>query len=102
MSASQLTTGGDGCSAHGVSIEHEKINPAQLAVQQSGAVFLSDYSQLLDLTQLLAYDLDGRIVVWTRADSALYGWSKAEAVGLKVHDLLQTMCAQPLEEINAA
>src|SRR5262249_28298870 len=53
------------------------------------------------LTQILVYDLDGRIVLWTRGDEALYGWSKAEAAGLNVHHLLQTTCVQPLEEIKA-
>src|SRR5438128_1079768 len=109
MSASQLTAASDACSAHsagilpGGSVESQLINPAKLAVQEfeQAAALLGDYAQRLDLTQLLAYDLEGRIVVWTSGDEALYGWSKAETAGLKAHALLQTVCAQPLEEINA-
>src|SRR6266567_3129620 len=100
MSASQFTDSGDACSPRGLNIE----NQAKLAGQQfeQQAVLLGDYAQLLDLTQLLVYDLEGRIVLWTSGDEALYGWSKAETAGLKAHDLLQTTCAQPLEEIAAA
>src|ERR1041385_3330948 len=86
---------------HSNSVESQGIsqtNPAseQLA-QQATLIF-----ELLDLAPVLAYDLEGRIVVWTSGDEALYGWSKEEVSGTKAHDLLQTTCAEPLAEINDA
>src|SRR6266404_432490 len=109
MSASQLPAGSDACSAHSAgvlpsgSIESQMMNPAKLAVQQfeQPAALPADYAQWLELTQLLVCDLEGRIVVWTSGNEALYGWSKAETAGLKAHGLLQTVCARPLEEIKA-
>ncbi len=107
MSASQLTAGSsDACLARSVdalpgsSAERPGISQTELAADQfahqAGLLW-----ELFDLSQALAYDLEGRIVVWTSGDEALYGWSKAEVAGMKAHELLQTTCAQPLAEINA-
>jgi len=107
MSASQLTQGsGDASLAHSASAlldsraESQQTSQTKLAleeVEQQAALSC----ELLDLAPVLAYDLEGRIVVWTGGDEALYGWSKTEASGMKAHDLLQTACCQPLAEINA-
>ena len=106
MSASPLTAGGDASLAHSASAlldsraESQQTSQTKLAleeVEQQAALSC----ELLDLAPVLAYDLEGRIVVWTSGDEALYGWSKAEVAGMKAHDLLQTTCAQPLAEINA-
>jgi PAS domain S-box-containing protein len=75
-----------------------QTNPASEQVEQNAALVF----ELLDLAPVLAYDMEGRIVFWTSGDKALYGWSKAEVSGRKAHDLLQTACAEPLTEINAA
>ena len=110
MRASQLTAGSAASSADSAgvlpsgSVESQMINPAKLAVQQFEqlAALPGDYAQWLDLTQLLVCDLEGRIVVWTSGNEALYGWSKEETAGLKAHALLQTVSAEPLEEIKTA
>src|SRR5439155_3696474 len=107
MSASQLTAGsGDTRLAHSASTlldsraEGQETSQTELALEQVEQLAALS-CELLDLAPVLAYDLEGRIVVWTGGDEALYGWSKAEVSGMKAHDLLQTACAQPLAEINA-
>ena len=81
--------------------ESKQTSQTKLALEEVGQEAALS-CELLDLAPVLAYDLAGRIVFWTSGDEALYGWSKAEVSGMKAHDLLQTACAQPLAEINAA
>ena len=107
MNASQLTTGsGDASLAHSASAlldsraESQETRQTKLTLEEVGQQAALS-CELLDLAPVLAYDLEGRIVVWTSGDEALYGWSKTEVSGMKAHDLLQTACAQPLAEINA-
>jgi len=108
MSASQLTAGsGDASLASSAGAlldsraESQQTSQTKLALEEVGQEAALS-CELLDLAPVLAYDLAGRIVFWTSGDEALYGWSKAEVSGMKAHDLLQTACAQPLAEINAA
>src|SRR5438270_3754201 len=71
----------------------------QLGQQES---FLREQGQVLDLAQLLATDLGGRIVLWTRGAQALYGWSKAEVLSRSADEFLQTAFSQPPETIKSA
>src|SRR5213593_2093400 len=107
MSAAQLTAGsGDASLAHSPGArldsraESQETSQTKLTLEEVGQQAALS-CELLDLAPVLAYDLEGRIVVWTGGDEALYGWSKTEASGMKAHDLLQTACSQPLAEINA-
>src|SRR6267378_3416468 len=99
MSASELTGGSsDACLAH--SVERPVISQTKLVADQfehqAGVLY-----EVFDLAQALAYDLEGRILIWTSGDEALYGWSRAEVAGMKVHDILRTTCAQSLEDISS-
>jgi len=62
---------------------------------------LHQQAQVLDLAQVMARDMDGRIVVWTHGCEQLYGYSRDEAVGRASHQLLHTIFPQPLSEIEA-
>jgi PAS domain S-box-containing protein len=51
-------------------------------------------------SNILVRGLDGTILNWAGGCERLYGWTKAEALGLKAHDLLGTKFPVPLEQIT--
>jgi PAS domain S-box-containing protein len=63
----------------------------------------ADQARLLDLTHdpILIFDAEDRITYWNRGAERLYGWSKEEAVGRVVYELLQTVFPEPREQIMA-
>lgn len=54
-----------------------------------------------DLAPVMVRRLDGTILEWTAGMAALYGFSRAEALGKISHDLLQTQFGEPLASIEA-
>lgn len=64
---------------------------------------LHEQIDMLNLTHdaILVYDLGGKITFWNHGAETLYGWSAAQAVGQRIHDLTQTHAAAPLDEIYA-
>jgi two-component system, cell cycle sensor histidine kinase and response regulator CckA len=60
-------------------------------------------ANLLDLASdgIFVRDLSGRITYWSAGATALYGWSKADALGQVSHVLLHTDFPQPLATIEA-
>jgi PAS domain S-box-containing protein len=58
-------------------------------------------ASILDLANVIIHDLDGKILHWTTGCERLYGWSKEEAVGHIVHDLLKTRYPATRGEIIA-
>jgi PAS domain S-box-containing protein len=61
---------------------------------------LRDHTKLLDLTQALVRDMQGRIVQWNLGAERLYGYKRADAMGQISHELLRTRFPEPLELIN--
>ena len=59
-------------------------------------------AELLDLAYdaILIRDESSKILYWNRGAENLYGWSKAEAVGKRSHDLLQTTFPVPFEQVR--
>ena len=57
---------------------------------------------LLDLAHdaIIVRNLDGRIGYWNLGAETLYGWSKDQAAGKVIHELLQTIFPAPLEGIE--
>jgi PAS domain S-box-containing protein len=56
--------------------------------------------RLLDDANIIVHGSDGVIIRWSAGCEALYGWSREEAVGQTVHQLLQTQFPVPLDEIR--
>ncbi|GGG22084.1 histidine kinase [Rhizobium wenxiniae] len=55
---------------------------------------------LLDEANIIVHENDGIITRWSSGCETLYGWSREEAVGRSVHQLLQTRFPMPLDEIR--
>jgi len=62
---------------------------------------LTSLANVLDFANVIIHDLDGKIVHWTTGCERLYGWSRQEAVGQVVQELLQTSYPIPRTEIIA-
>ncbi len=59
-------------------------------------------SEILDLANVIIHDVEGKILHWTAGCERLYGWTRQEAVGQVVHELLKTEYRLPRSEIVAA
>lgn len=58
------------------------------------------YSRLLEAAETLVRDVAGRVIFWNTAAESTYGYTRDEALGCLVHDLLATRFPQPLGEIE--
>jgi two-component system CheB/CheR fusion protein len=65
------------------------------------AARLREQAEIVDLGDLMVRDADDRIVLWSAGCERLYGYTREEALGKDVHELLKTEFPQPLPEINA-
>ncbi len=63
---------------------------------------LSSLADALDAAVVIIHDLDGRVLYWTTGCERLYGFARAEAVGRRLADLLETRYPCPRSEIIAA
>lgn len=59
---------------------------------------LSAVTGLLDAANIIVHGTDGIIRSWTAGCENLYGWSRIEAVGQEVHELLGTQFPESVEE----
>ena len=57
--------------------------------------------RLLNHANLIVHRLEGTIFGWSAGCEALYGWTRQEAVGNVIHQLLSTRFPKPREEICA-
>lgn len=57
--------------------------------------------RLLNHANLIVHRLEGIIFGWSAGCEALYGWTRQEAVGKVIHQLLSTRFPKPREEICA-
>jgi PAS domain S-box-containing protein len=62
---------------------------------------LTSLAKILDLANVIIHDVEGRILYWTTGCERLYGWSRKEALGKLVHELLKTKYPLPRREIVA-
>jgi PAS domain S-box-containing protein len=62
---------------------------------------LDEIARVLDSANIIVHGFDGIITRWTHGCEALYGWTRAEALGRGVHDLLATAFPEPLADIAA-
>ena len=65
---------------------------------------LRERADLLELASeaITVRDLQGRITFWNSGSEALYGWTRDEAVGKHLHQLLKTQFPTTVDEIEAA
>jgi PAS domain S-box-containing protein len=69
--------------------------------RSAAAAELTSLAKILDLANVIIHDVDGRISYWTTGCERLYGWSREEALGQVVHELLKTEYPQPRSKIVA-
>jgi PAS domain S-box-containing protein len=64
---------------------------------------LAQKARLLDLSNdaIVARDASDRITFWNEGATAIYGYSREEAIGRVSHELFRTEFPEPLELINA-
>lgn len=62
---------------------------------------LRDLLVTLDLGTFITRDSNGTIRSWSEGCTRLYGWTKEEAVGRNVHELLRTASPVPQAEVEA-
>ena len=60
---------------------------------------LASLANVLDAAVVIIHDVDGRILHWTSGCERLYGFTRPEAVGRRVHDLLSTHYPVPRQDI---
>ncbi len=60
---------------------------------------LDAIERILDGATVIAHSFDGIISHWTIGCENTYGWTRAEAIGKPVFDLLETRANQPREDI---
>ncbi len=58
-------------------------------------------AELIDLTPAatIVRKLDGTIIFWSKGAEKLYGWTKEEAIGQDINNLLKTETSQHLDEV---
>ncbi|WP_113891580.1 hybrid sensor histidine kinase/response regulator [Roseiarcus fermentans] len=62
---------------------------------------LASLADVLDAAVVIIHDVEGRILHWTSGCERLYGYPRSEAVGERVHDLLDTRYPVERAEIVA-
>ncbi|WP_454856723.1 PAS domain S-box protein [Rhizobium binxianense] len=63
---------------------------------------LDEIARLLDEANLIVHGFNGVVSRWTGGCESLYGWSREEALGQVVHELLSTTFPEPLDDIRNA
>jgi two-component system, LuxR family, sensor kinase FixL len=86
--------------------ELQRTNAAlstEIAERKRAEETLRAQANLLNLTHdtVMVREMNGVITYWNRGAEAMYGWTKAEALGKVSHLLLQTVFPQPLEHVLA-
>jgi PAS domain S-box-containing protein len=77
----------------------ERMNAQQSLERQSG--ILREQAQMLDLANVMARDLNNRVILWNTGMEDMYGWLRTEMLGKIAHEVLQSRFPAPLEELKA-
>ena len=84
------------CEQKGPSLDRSQDTAKTIA-----AVDFAEMAQVLDLTNIVIHDEQGKVLYWTTGCQRLYGWSRDEALGRILHELLKTRYPLPREDIIA-
>jgi PAS domain S-box-containing protein len=70
---------------------------------QKEVIERTQQASLLDLTHdtIFVRDMSDTVTYWNRGGQELYGWTPAQAIGKRSHELLRTVFPVALEDINA-
>lgn len=73
-----------------------------IAERKSAEEMIRQQAALIDLVPdaVIVRAIDGTISFWNRGAEALYGWSAADAMGKKTHDLLRTEFPESFETVK--
>jgi PAS domain S-box-containing protein len=80
-------------------VEGPSLDKLQDTAKAVAAVDFAEMAQVLDLTNIVIHDQQGKILYWTTGCQRLYGWNRDEALGKILHDLLETRYPLPRDEI---
>jgi PAS domain S-box-containing protein len=67
---------------------------------ENQARVLREQAQMLDLANVMARDLEDRIILWNTGMEKMYGWLRTETLGHKAHEVLKTRWPKPVAEIR--
>ncbi|HEY7390918.1 MAG TPA: PAS domain S-box protein [Bryobacteraceae bacterium] len=72
------------------------------SIAEERAAVVEEQAELLDLAQdgVFSMNAAGTIEFWNSGAERMYGWSREEAIGRNVHELLRTEASVPLDEIK--
>jgi PAS domain S-box-containing protein len=56
---------------------------------------------MLDLANVMARDLEDRIILWNTGMERMYGWLRTETLGRVSHQILRTKSSEPFNDISA-
>jgi PAS domain S-box-containing protein len=62
---------------------------------------LRDILATLELSTIMVRSISGTVVYWSEGCARLFGWTAAEAIGRRTHELLKTVSSIPPDEIEA-
>ncbi len=82
-------------------VEGPSLHNPQDTGKAIAAIDFAEMAQVLDLTNIVIHDQDGKVLHWTTGCQRLYGWSRHEARGKVVQELLRTRYPLPRDEIVA-
>jgi PAS domain S-box-containing protein len=77
----------------------EQRRAERIAREQT--VVLQEQAHLLSLTPVVISDMESRVVMWSDGAREMYGFTREEAEGRVLHELLATEAGQPIEAIHA-
>ncbi len=84
------------CRAQGL-----KLDKNEGAGKAVPAVDFAEMAQVLDLTNVIIHDQQGKILYWTTGCQRLYGWTREEALGQTLPGFLKTRYPVPRDQIIA-
>ena len=89
-----LTADGNAVLRCVVSLAAIAVTTALVLRNQAVVAALAQRASLLDLTHdtVLVRDMGDTVTYWNKGAEELYGWSRGEALGRNVHELLRTAC----------